>query len=57
MPTAAPTKERRWAPLRPRSRPQTGTRAQAFAAYVFSSGYVLLLLVFCFLPMVFALYL
>ena len=57
MPTAAPTKERQWAPLRPRRRPQTGARAQAFAAYVFSSGYVLLLLVFGVLPMVFALYL
>ena len=57
MPTAAPTKERQWAPLRPRRRPQTGGRAQALAAYVFSSGYVLLLLVFGVLPMVFALYL
>ncbi len=57
MPTAAPTKERQWAPLRPRRRPQTGARAQAFAAYVFSSGYVLLLLFFGVLPMVFALYL
>ena len=57
MPTAAPTKERQWAALRPRRRPQTGARAQAFAAYVFSSGYVLLLLVFGVLPMVFALYL
>jgi len=57
VPTAAPTKERQWAPLRPRRRPQTGARAQAFAAYVFSSGYVLLLLVFGVLPMVFALYL
>ncbi len=57
MPTAAPTKERQWAPLRPQRRPQTGGRAQAFAAYVFSSGYVLLLLVFGVLPMVFALYL
>ena len=57
MPTAAPTKERQWAASRPRRRPQTGARAQAFAAYVFSSGYVLLLLVFGVLPMVFALYL
>ena len=57
MPTAAPTKERQWAPLRPRRRPQSGARAQAFAAYVFSSGYVLLLLLFGVLPMVFALYL
>ena len=57
MPTAAPTKERQWAPLRPRRRPQTGASAQAFAAYVFSSGYVLLLLVFGVLPMVYALYL
>jgi multiple sugar transport system permease protein len=57
VPTAAPTKERQWAPLRPRRRPQTGARAQAFAAYVFSSGYVLLLLVFGVLPMIFALYL
>ena len=57
MPTAAPTKERQWATLRPRRRPQTGARAQAFAAYVFSSGYVLLLLVFGVLPMVYALYL
>ena len=57
MPTAAPTKERQWAPLRPRRRAQTGARAQAFAAYVFSSGYVLLLLVFGLLPMVYALYL
>lgn len=57
MPTAAPTKERRWASLRPRRRPQTGASAQAFAAYVFSSGYVLLLLVFGVLPMVYALYL
>jgi multiple sugar transport system permease protein len=43
--------------LRPRRRPQTGARAQAFAAYVFSSGYVLLLLIFGVLPMVYALYL
>jgi len=43
--------------LRPRRRPQTGARAQAFAAYVFCSGYVLLLLVFGVLPMVYALYL
>lgn len=57
MPTAAPTKERQWAPSRPRRRPQTGARAQAFAAYVFCSGYVLLLLVFGVLPMVYALYL
>ena len=57
MPTAAPTKERQWAPLRPRRRPQTGASAQAFAAYVFCSGYVLLLLVFGVLPMIFALYL
>ena len=57
MPTAAPTKERQWGPLRPRRRPQTGARAQAFAAYVFCSGYVLLLLVFGVLPMVYALYL
>ena len=57
MPTAAPTKGRQWAALRPRRRPQTGARAQAFAAYVFSSGYVLLLLVFGVLPMVYALYL
>ena len=57
MPTAAPTKERQWAPLRLRRRPQTGASAQVFAAYVFSSGYVLLLLVFGVLPMVYALYL
>ena len=57
MPTAAPTKERQWAPLRPRRGPQSGARAQAFAAYVFCSGYVLLLLVFGVLPMVYALYL
>ena len=57
MPTAAPTKERQWASLRPRRRPQTGASAQAFAAYVFCSGYVLLLLVFGILPMVYALYL
>lgn len=57
MPTAAPTKKRQWAPLRLRRRPQTGASAQAFAAYVFSSGYVLLLLVFGVLPMIFALYL
>lgn len=57
MPTAAPTKERQWASLRPRRRPQTGASAQAFAAYVFCSGYVLLLLVFGVLPMVYALYL
>ena len=57
MPTAAPTKKRQWAPLRLRRRPQTGASAQAFAAYVFSSGYVLLLLVFGVLPMVYALYL
>jgi len=57
VPTAAPTKERQWAPLRLRRRPQTGASAQAFAAYVFSSGYVLLLLVFGVLPMVYALYL
>jgi len=46
VPTAAPTTGR-----------QSAARAQAFAAYVFSSGYVLLLLVFGVLPMVFALYL
>ena len=46
MPTAAPTTGR-----------QSAARAQAFAAYVFSSGYVLLLLVFGVLPMVYALYL
>ena len=57
MPTAAPKKERQWAPLRLRRRPQTGASAQVFAAYVFSSGYVLLLLVFGVLPMVYALYL
>ena len=57
MPTAAHTKKRQWAPLRLRRRPQTGASAQAFAAYVFSSGYVLLLLVFGVLPMVYALYL
>ena len=57
MPTAAPTKERQWAPLRPRRRPRTGASAQAFAAYVFCSGYVLLLLVFGVLPMIYALYL
>ena len=57
MPTAAPKKERQWAPLRLRRRPQTGASAQAFAAYVFCSGYVLLLLVFGVLPMIFALYL
>ena len=57
MPTAAPTKKRQWAPLRLRRRPQTGASAQAFSAYVFSSGYVLLLLVFGVLPMVYALYL
>ena len=57
MPTAAPKKGRQWAPLRLRRRPQTGASAQAFAAYVFSSGYVLLLLVFGVLPMVYALYL
>lgn len=57
MPTAGPTKGRQWAALRPRRRPQSGARAQAFAAYVFSSGYVLLLLVFGVLPMVYALYL
>lgn len=57
MPTAAPTKKRQWAPLRLRRRPQTGASAQAFAAYVFCSGYVLLLLVFGVLPMVYALYL
>lgn len=57
MPTAAPTKERQWATLRPRRGPQSGARAQSFAAYVFCSGYVLLLLVFGVLPMIFALYL
>ena len=57
MPTAAPRKERQWAPLRLRRRPQTGASAQAFAAYVFCSGYVVLLLVFGVLPMVYALYL
>jgi len=43
--------------LRLRRRPQTGASAQAFAAYVFCSGYVVLLLVFGILPMIFALYL
>ena len=43
--------------MRLRRRPQTGASAQAFAAYVFCSGYVLLLLVFGVLPMVYALYL
>jgi multiple sugar transport system permease protein len=57
VPTAAPKKERQWAPLRLRRRPQTGASAQAFAAYVFCSGYVVLLLVFGVLPMVYALYL
>jgi multiple sugar transport system permease protein len=57
VPTAAPKKERQWAPLRLRRRPQTGASAQAFAAYVFCSGYVLLLLVFGVLPMVYALFL
>ena len=57
MPTAAPTTGRQSAALRPPRRPQSGARAQAFAAYVFSSGYMLLLLVFGVLPMVFALYL
>ena len=57
MPTAAPTTGRQWATLRPRRGPQSGARAQAFAAYVFCSGYVLLLLVFGVLPMIFALYL
>jgi len=57
VPTAAPTKERQWATLRPRRGPQSGARAQSFAAYVFCSGYVLLLLVFGILPMVYALYL
>ena len=56
MPTAAPATGRQWA-LRRRRRPQTGARAQAFAGYVFSSGYVLLLLAFGVLPMVYALYL
>jgi len=57
VPTAAPKKERQWAPSRLRRRPRTGAGAQAFAAYVFCSGYVLLLLVFGVLPMVYALYL
>ncbi len=57
MPTAAPTTGRQWATLRPRRGPQSGARAQAFAAYVFCSGYVLLLLLFGVLPMVYALYL
>jgi multiple sugar transport system permease protein len=57
VPTAAPTTGRQSAAWRPPRRPQSGARAQAFAAYVFSSGYVLLLLVFGVLPMVFALYL
>ena len=56
MPTAAPTRGRQWATWRPR-RGQSGARAQAFAAYVFCSGYVLLLLVFGVLPMVYALFL
>lgn len=43
--------------MRLRRRPRTGASAQAFAAYVFCSGYVLLLLVFGVLPMVYALYL
>jgi multiple sugar transport system permease protein len=57
VPTGAPTTGRRWATLRPRRGPQSGARAQAFAAYVFCSGYVVLLLVFGVLPMIFALYL
>jgi len=57
VPTAAPTTGRQWATLRPRRRPQSGARTQAFAAYVFCSGYVVLLLVFGVLPMIFALYL
>ena len=57
MPTAAPATGRQWATLRPRRGPQSGARAQSFAAYVFCSGYVLLLLVFGVLPMIFALYL
>lgn len=43
--------------MRPRRRPRSGATTQAFAAYVFCSGYVLLLLVFGVLPMIFALYL
>lgn len=43
--------------MRPRRRPRSGATTQAFAAYVFCSGYVLLLLVFGVLPMVYALYL
>ena len=57
MPTAAPTKGRQWGTFRPRRRPPTGASAQAFTAYLFSSGYVLLLLVFGVLPMFYALYL
>ena len=56
-PTAAPATGRQWVVWRGRKRPQTGARAQSLAGYVFSSGYVLLLLVFGILPMVYALYL
>ena len=51
--TAAPATGRQWLAGRPRGRAQ----AQTFAAYVFCSGYVLLLLTFGVLPMVYALYL
>ena len=57
MPTAAPATGRRWAILRRKGGPQSGARAQAFAGYVFCSGYVLLLLAFGVLPMAYALYL
>ena len=40
-----------------RTKRQAGARAQSFAGYVFSSGYVVLLLAFGILPMVYALYL
>jgi multiple sugar transport system permease protein len=57
VPTAAPATGRRSVFRRTPRRPQSGAGAQAFAAYVFSSGYVLLLVVFGVLPIVYALYL
>lgn len=56
MPTAAPATGRQWV-VRRRRRPHTLARAESFAGYVFSSGYVLLLLAFGILPAVYALYL
>ena len=53
-PAASPAQGRRRGPAR---RPQSRTGSQAYIGYIFSSGYVLLLLAFGIVPMLYALYL